>query len=607
MKKPFEPNFKTPVADFSRPEIVKGNPIFVLREMSIQFKEEQAHVSSDVETYAKSFGIYLEFNRAKPGRSLNRDWMYMIRISNPGGGPINREQWQTFDELANKYTTSPEGHPSLRLTTRQNIQFHWIKKPALKEIIKMLAEKDLLSINGCGDNTRNVMACPLSRYSDIFNANQWAQKAGKYFQLPLEPFIKVFEIDPEYIRTPGETFQYGPRLLNRKFKIGFSTIHHDPETGKLVPDNCIEVLTNDLAIVPIIDGDKVSAFQIYLGGGQGERNNHPTMAALAKPFCIIAENKLIPVLDAIVKVHQEWGDRENRYWARLKYVVKKKGLEWYRKQVTDLIDFPMEKPNPDLDCGDRHMHFGWNKQPTNGLWAYGAYIENGRLIDNSPNGKLKSMVRGVMDKYDIELMVTPNQDILFMNIPDELKKDFENDLKSYGYGLRNGKPYSKLRTLSGACVGRDTCRLTMTDSEKFEPELLDELEKMGWGAMAESIGITGCERQCFRPATKSIGLVGSGLNRYQFKLFGDETARHQGTPLISSNGEEMYLRTVIRDQVVIVIDALFKFYQANKQNGEGLGAYHRRIGADAIIAHLKENPATSALMAKPWNTDCVID
>lgn len=607
MKKPFKPNFKTPYADLGRAEIVKGNPIFVHREMAIQFEEAQAHVSSDVELYAKSYGIYLEFNRAKPGRGLNRDWMYMIRISNPGGGPLNREQWRAFDELADKYTISPEGAPSLRLTTRQNIQFHWVKKTALKDIVKTLAEKGLRSINGCGDNTRNVMGCPLSRYSDIFNASQWAHKAGDYFQLPLEPFIKVFEIDPQYLRTPEESFQYGPQLLNRKFKIGFSAVHRDAETGKLVPDNCVEILTNDLAIVPIIDGDKVSAFQVYIGGSQGERNNYPTMSALAQPFCITTEDKLMAVLDAIVQVHQEWGDRENRYWSRLKYVVKKKGIEWYREQVAARLEFPLEKPNPDLDYGDRQLHFGWHQQPTNNLWAYGAYIENGRLIDNSPNGKLKSMVRGIMDKYEIEMMVTPNQDILFMNIPKAAKDEFENDLKNYGYGQRNGKPYSKLRTLSGSCVGRDTCRLTMTDSEKFEPELLDELEKMGWGDMAESIGITGCERQCFRPATKSIGLVGSGLNRYQFKLFGDETARHQGTPLISSNEKEMYLRTVIRDQVAIVIDALFKFYQVNKQNSEGLGAYHRRIGADAIIAHLKENPATSALMAKPWNTACVID
>lgn len=217
------------------------------------------------------------------------------------------------------------------------------------------------------------------------------------------------------------------------------------------------------------------------------------------------------------------------------------------------------------------------------------------------------MIRDLMNKYPIELMVTPNQDLLFTNIPVESQKDFENDLKKYHYGQRNGKSYSKLRTLSGACVGRDTCRLTYTDSERFEPELIDELEKLGWGDMAESIGVTGCERQCFRPATKSIGLVGSGLDRYMFKLFGDETAKFQGQPLIASNGEEIYLRSIPREDVIVVIDTLFKFYKANAKPAEGLGEFHRRIGADTIIAHLKANPATTALMDKPFNTDCVIE
>jgi len=137
--------------------------------------------------------------------------------------------------------------------------------------------------------------------------------------------------------------------------------------------------------------------------------------------------------------------------------------------------------------------------------------------------------------------------------------------------------------------------------------LIDELEQLGWGDMAESIGITGCERQCFRPATKSIGLIGTGLNRYQFKLFGVETARFQGQPLMDSTGEHMYLRSVPREKVVTVINALFKFYKENAQEDESLGDYHRRIGADSIIHHLKENTATSELMDKTFNTDCVID
>lgn len=164
-----------------------------------------------------------------------------------------------------------------------------------------------------------------------------------------------------------------------------------------------------------------------------------------------------------------------------------------------------------------------------------------------------------------------------------------------------------MRILSGACVGRDTCRLTYTDSERFEPILIDELEKLGWGDMCESIGVTGCERQCFRPATKTIGLVGSGLDRYMFKLFGSETAKFQGKPLMTADGEQMYLRSIPREDVAIVIDALFKFYKTTSKPAEGLGEFHRRIGADALIAHLKDNPATSALMEKPFPANCVIE
>ena len=211
------------------------------------------------------------------------------------------------------------------------------------------------------------------------------------------------------------------------------------------------------------------------------------------------------VLDSVVQVHQEWGDRQNRFWARIKYVVQKKGIDCYRDQVSARLGHPLGKTRPDHDYGDRQLHLRWQNQPSNGLLAYGAYIENGRITDHSPNGKLKTMIREIMQKYDIELMVTPNQDILFMNIPREVKEEFEADLKSHGFGQRNGQPYSRLRLFSGACVGRDTCRLTYTDSEKLEPILIDELEQLGWGDMAESIGITGCERQCFRPATKSIG------------------------------------------------------------------------------------------------------
>lgn len=606
MKKPFQPNFHTPKEKLCKEEQNKLASNGLRDHLAEEFRNfEKPDLIWEAEQLAKSYGIYLEFDRAKTGEE--KDWMYMIRISNPGGGPISREQWLAMDELSEKYTKDSDGHPSIRLTNRQNIQFHWVDKRGVLDIVKTLAQMDLRSLNGCGDNTRNVMGCPLSQFSNVFNGNAWAQKAGAYFQLPVEPYIEIFAIDPNYLRKPEESFQYGPNLLNRKFKIAFASVHRDEKTGKLYGDNCVEARTNDMGIIPIIDGDKVERFQIYVGGGQGERNGKPSLATMGQALGITNEKNLLKAMDAVLAVHQEWGDRENRFWARLKYVIKKMGVVWYRQRVEERLGFKLENPQPDYDYGPRHLHFGWHRQPSNGLWTYGAYIENGRLIDSGPNGRLKSMVREVMKKYPVQLMVTPNQDVLFINVPEQMKAEIETDLKKYGFGQRNGKPYSELRLRSGACVGRDTCRLTYTDSEKFEPELLDQLDQMGWGRMKESIGITGCERQCFRPATKTIGLVGAGFDRYQFKLMGDEGGRHQGVPLISSSDEQIYLRSVPREEVARVIEVLFKFYEAKKQNNEDMGAFHRRIGMDAIISHLKENPVTSALMQKPFPADYVIE
>jgi len=611
VKKSFTPNFRTPTEQLCKEELNKMNSNGMRGRLWQDLRDDKPDLVWESEQLAKSHGIYLEFNRAKTGEE--KDWMYMIRISIPGGGPIPQKQWLLLDELSEKYTYDPDNHTSLRFTTRQNIQFHWVKKNAVGDIVRSLAESGLYSLNGCGDNTRNVMGCPLSQFSDIFNANAWAQKAGQYFRLPLEPFIEIFSIDPNYLRRPGEhprreeSFQYGTNLLNRKFKIAFSTMHKDPATGKIIPDNCVELRTNDLSVAPIVENGKVTKFQVYVGGGQGERNGKPTAAMLGLPLCRVSEKQLMAVLDAVVKVHKEWGDRQNRFWARMKYVVKVKGIDWYRDQVSAILGFPLERPDPSHDYGDRQLHHGWMIQPFNGLLAFGAFVENGRVTDAGPNGRLKTMIRKLMLKYPIELMITPNQDALFTDIPPTAKEEFAADMEKHGYGLRKGKPYSKLRLLSGACVGRDTCRLTYTDSEKFEPELLDELEDKGWGDLAESIGITGCERQCFRPSTKTIGLVGSGLNRYQLRIMGTEDARHQGRPLISSDGAIMYLRSIPRGKVATLLDTLFKFYKTNCQKNEGLGAYHQRIGYDAIIQHLKENPATSELMKVTAPTDCVLD
>ncbi|CAM2067419.1 Nitrite and sulphite reductase 4Fe-4S domain-containing protein [Sulfidibacter corallicola] len=603
-RKPFEPNLRTPLEDQSKEEMNKRNSNGLTGNLYEDFRDDRADLAWETEQLAKSYGIYLEFNRAKSGRE--KDWMYMIRLGIPGGGPITPEQWDTLDDLANRYARDPEGNPSIRLTTRENVQFHWVKKEHLVDLIRLSAESGLLSLNGCGDNVRNVMACPFSHGSDIFDAHAWAAKAADYFRLPDTPFIQIFAVDPHAFRdmedaAGGQRFQYGPGLLNRKFKIAFGAVHRNPETGELEPDNCTELRTHDMGIAPVIENNAVNRFQIYVGGGQGEKNGKPSASLLALPLATVTEDQLLAAMDAVVQVHQTWGDRANRHWARLKYVVKKQGIAWYRNQVQELLDFDLGDPVEDLDVGARHLHHGWTREPARDgaepTYAFGAFIENGRLIDNSPNGRLKTMVREVAARFRTRLYITPNQDLVFGGIPAAQREEFEQALASYGFGKRHGKTYSVLRKQSGSCVGRDTCRLAYTESEKFEPVLIDELEGLGWGGLATSIGITGCERQCFRPATKAIGLVGSGNNRYQFKLFGTEDGRHQGVPLMDEN--LAYLKSVPRDQVPVVIDVLYRHYMNERRDGETVGYFNRRQGTERLIEVLKNHPKTAQLMEKP--------
>ncbi|VAW12688.1 Sulfite reductase [NADPH] hemoprotein beta-component [hydrothermal vent metagenome] len=605
MKKPFEPNFNTPQDLYCKEEVNKINSKGMRGNLNKELRENNPEISWECDQLAKSYGFYMEFNRAKP--ATEKECIYMIRIAIAGGGPLSKQQWQIIDDLSEKFCKDPNGTPNIRLTNRQAIQFHWVKKENLLEIIKTLAENGLNTLNGCGDNTRNVMACPLSTHSSIFNANALTKKIAEYFQLPLDPFIEIFEIDPNYLRKPEESFTYGPSLLNRKFKIAVASVIKNQETGNPEIDNCIELLTQDCGILPVIEGDQINQFQIYIGGGQGERNGKPSLSTLAQPLTIIKKDQLMDVLDAIVSFHQNYGDRQNRFWARLKYVVKAKGIDYIREEVSKNLDFDLPKADTSIDFGVRHLHHGWINQSEEQFLSFGAFIENGRLTDKSPNGKLKSMVRELMNKYPVQLMISANQDLIFTDIPADKKDGFQKDLQSFDFGKRNGDEYSQLRLHSGACVGKDTCRLTYTDSEKFEPLLIDELEKLGWGDIEESIGITGCERQCFRPATKTIGLVGSGLNRYQFKLFGDVSGKFQGKPLISENNEGIHLRAVPREKVAPTINILLQWHKDNCENSENLGSYLRRIGSQSIIDYLKNNPETSELMEKPFNANCVID
>jgi len=644
------PNLNTPADELSHDEHFKIDSNGMVGPLPEAYRDHEAmDIEKESEFLSKSHGLYLEYNRAKTGRE--KDWMYMVRVTVPGGGAFDARQWAILDRVADQYCgNNPYGGNSLRLTTRQNIQYHWLQKPQVMSLVQDIAKTGFYTLNGCGDNVRNVMGCPLSKFTTLQGASAFdlAHQYGTYFRLPAAPHIQVFAVDPNDIKDPAVQYDYGKQLLNRKFKIAFSTAHRDPDSGAITYDNCTEIRTNEVGVAPLVEGTgsdaKVVAYQVYVGGGQGEKKGKPTFAAHGKALGIFTPDALMPGLKAIVDVHKHWGDRQNRVFARMKYVIWKQGIDWYRDQVKDCLrpeGVSFDQPNEDHHPGERQLHTGWSKQESNGKWAYGAYIECGRLTDGiyidadklgaerKPAGKhlapsnnpdaapspaadgsmgggsdkpnLRTMVKDALASFPgTEVMVTPNQDLLFTNIDEAAKEDFVAKLAEHGHGTRRGKPYSTLRVLSGACVGLPTCRLSYTDSEQFEPELMDQLEDMGYGDMAESIGITGCERQCFRPATKTIGWIGSGGDNYALKLGGSEDGSTQGHWL--TDGELQFLGSVPREKVADVCAVLFDWYNKDKSGSNGstekMGPFIHRMGFAKVLDTFKGDARTAELLEK---------
>lgn len=602
-----KPFLRTPADQHNKVEIIKrrgldGAPLN--ERLGDRFIED---VFDELKEQTKPFGIYIQTLRdAETGKFLDdiagpnkKQRMFMVRVTTPGGGVITPRQYLLFDRLSDEYTRNKEGVPSLRLTTRQNVQFHYVSLENIKPLVQEIVKSGFIPLNGCGDNTRNVMGCPVSLYSNVYNANAKAREFGSFFGLDEEPFFQVFEINPFEVprESPLEKFLYGPQKLNRKFKINFSAGEVDTKTGLWVPDNCVEARTGDIGVGPIYSEGKVEAYQIHIGGGQGEKHTLPTASAMALPLGIVPEEHLQKTLEAILSLQQELGDRKNRHWARLKYTLyalgegdKEKGLVVFRKMAEDKIG-ALDDPDSNYDFGKVNLHHGWMNQPSNGLLSYGLYLFGGRII-NGLNGKIKDMLRHIMKTYDVELMISPSQDLIISNIKPEDKRSLEEAMEHFGYQHTYGEK-DDLRRNSVACVGLPTCPLAFTHSETYLPVLIEQMEGLGWGNMTARIGISACGAQCSRPATKEYGLVGVGKDLYMFKLMAD--GREQGMPVIDNDGNQ-YLGRVHRNDVPTILNSLLQLYVNDRLPDETVGAFHRRLGLDHIINHLKTNPSTKELM-----------
>ena len=468
------------------------------------------HFSDDDNQFLKFHGSYQQDDRDL--RKSGKKYIMMVRGRIPGG-VMTPKQWCVFDDLAAKY-----GNNTLRITTRQSIQFHGIAKPGLRPVIKAINESLLSTLSACGDVNRNVLAPPTPAYT---KARDQVFADCQAIALALAPRTRAYHsiwIDDVQLKLDDPANKdfvdplYGKTYLPRKFKTAFV----------IPPVNDLDIFTNDLGFIAIVENDRLVGYNVAVGGGMGRSHgNEATYPRLADVIGFMTPDKLIEVAKAVLTIHRDFGDRTDRKHARLKYVVAERGVDWTRAEIEKRagIQFAPARPFHFTTTGDR---YGWHRQ-VDGRWFVTLFVETGRVQDVDGH-RMKTALRQVAEKFlHLEFRLSTNQNILLVNIPEADKAAINALLAAHGVKTENQA--SVLHAAALACPALPTCGLALAESERMLPGLVDRLEKLcaEVGLAGEEIIIrsTGCPNGCARPYMAEIAFVGKAPGRYQVWLGGD--------------------------------------------------------------------------------------
>ncbi|HNC23613.1 MAG TPA: NADPH-dependent assimilatory sulfite reductase hemoprotein subunit [Opitutaceae bacterium] len=513
--------------------------------------------SEDDEQFLKFHGAYQQDDRDL--RKTAKKYQMMIRGRIPGG-VLTAAQWIAFDDLANTY-----GNQTLRLTTRQSIQLHGVLKSGLGPVIKRINESLLSTLAACGDVNRNVTAPPTPAYTrareqvfadSVRLAHALAPQTKAYHaiwidnvQLNLdEPANKEF-VDP----------LYGRSYLPRKFKASFV----------IPPVNDMDVYTNDLGFIAVIEGDQLVGYNLAVGGGMGRSHgNVVTYPRLADVVGFFTPDRLVDVAKAVLTIHRDFGDRTNRKHARLKYVVEERGVPWVVEEINRRTGFALTgvRRFEFTTTGDR---YGWNRA-VDGSQFLTLFVETGRVKD-VPGHTLKTALRQVAERFPhVEFRISANQNVILANVPEADRAAITTLLKAHGVKVE--QQASVLHAASMACPALPTCGLALAESERALPGYIDRIEKLGGelGLGGEEIVIrsTGCPNGCARPYMAEIALVGKAPGRYQLWLGGNAA----GTRL-----NRVYRETVKDADLETELRPLLTRWRDERTAGERFGDFAARV------------------------------
>ncbi|WWC72118.1 sulfite reductase (NADPH) hemoprotein, beta-component [Kwoniella pini CBS 10737] len=539
-------------SDYLRGTILEG----------LEDKSTGAIGASDAQL-TKFHGTYMQDDRdireSLKAQGLEPAYSFMIRVRMPAG-VCTADQWLHMDRISDEH-----GNGTFKLTTRQTFQFHGIIKSHLKPAMQAINRGLLDTIAACGDVNRNVQCCVNPAYSKTHKAVYDFSVAVSEHLLPSTNAYHEIWLDKKKVY--GDAAQdfsadheplYGPYYLPRKFKIAVA----------VPPDNAVDVFTNDVGFIAIVQNDEVIGYNVSVGGGMGvTHGNKKTYPRLGDVLGFLSPEDGCKVAESIMLVQRDYGNRADRKNARLKYTVDRLGVAKFKELVEERWGKKFAEARP-YQFTSNLDKYGWH-HGHDGKWHFTMFIENGR-IEDSPRHQFKSGLQEIAKHHKGTFRLTANQHLILSDVATEDLEDMKRLLNKWGL---DNIDHSGVRLSSSACVAFPTCGLAMAESERYLPLLIDKVEKICEEAGVRNddlvMRMTGCPNGCARPWAAEVAFVGKAPGSYMMMLGGS----HDGTRL-----NKPFIESATEPEILAVLKPMIKRWALERNDGERFGDWTIRAG-----------------------------
>ncbi|MFB6120445.1 MAG: nitrite/sulfite reductase [Halobacteriaceae archaeon] len=547
-----------------------------------QWKQEKhpLDVIEDVKEYADENLTFEEIEeRAGDGEWERLKWAglyshgrkgdyFMLRTKVPGGY-LTPEQAEVIGEVADEYAVAPEkyggeeqndlwGDAYMDITTRQDIQMHWIEVEDIPDIWAKYDEVGLTTIQGCGDSARNVLGCPAAGLDDheCFNAQPVIDAVSDFFT---------------------ENREYGN--LPRKYKMTITGCR----------DDCAQSQINDVGLTPArkeLDGEQHYGFHAKVGGGLSDG---PRMASDLDVF--VRPEDAVEFCRAVAQVFKELGDRHNRGVCRMRYLVQQMGVDNFEEAVRDRCEVDLRERGTDLTEGYTGDHVGVHEQKQEGLYYVGFNVIAGRM-----GGDEFAAAAAAAERYgteDASVRLATDQNFLITHVPEEnLDALLESDFAD-AYQPDPG-PFSR-----GAvgCTGSEFCNYGIIETKnrvKRWARQLDDAIDTPEDLDVVRMHMSGCSASCAQPQIADIGFRGETVQVGEESVPGDaDREDHQrlvegmdfglGGALGADNEFIDWVENAVpAESVIPALEELFDVYADERSESERFYEWCREVGNDRL-------------------------